>query len=607
MADCKPEKLIPLIRITRKLTACDALQKLKVLQQLPSVFSVHQSMLLFSDIIISGLFDQNVYEKIPEDLHDDILAIFPTDDELDLKDSVYESRLEEVPEELDESDKTTNQKKEILRLTLLRIPTDLQYRFLHYLNFKELMSAQKVCRSIFFVARHALSLHSLRFIYNVSKNHHFLKECYSRPKSLSITIPHLGRGNVVHPSLIGNAKWGQSVNELYISSSFDYGVNVDIRHIGQFENLKKCTINSCPEILRNHQITSYYTLMELNLSVIVISDGIIDQIRKFKNLETLSLGPDLGYNSQNSDPIAFPRLKELSFSDYVSELFARILIGSHPEIVNVKGEAPEDYGLPQTTAAVEAIRAIRHLTVNCLANINLLSPLLQKARDVDGTFLGTTNVTVQFYDIERFAFGLQPVISMFQCAKKSKLHLNGNPWNMENNFMESIVQQIQNAPFDTFNEILVTLDAFFFDSCIERILRTMKRIDEDGRDHKIVKNVIMESIDEAEELMKLWLVFNEFNMSQIGLQKLSIKFQYFPELDFDDIFGYYIEYKQWYNIAGCRNKMERFQAVWIASGSGWIQQRADLWTDIDERCNTAVKQSNTSYTVSFSLPTAANQ
>lgn len=151
MTDFKPERLIPLIRVTRKFTACDTQQKLKVLQQLPSVFNAHQSMSLLSDIIVSGLFDRNIYEKISEDLYAAIATIFPSDDELHLTDSVYESQLKETPEDPN-AEEPTNQKTKKLPLTLLRIPTDLQYRFLHCLDYKDLITAQKVCRAVFFVA-----------------------------------------------------------------------------------------------------------------------------------------------------------------------------------------------------------------------------------------------------------------------------------------------------------------------------------------------------------------------------------------------------------------------------------------------------------------------
>lgn len=48
----------------------------------------------------------------------------------------------------------------------------------------------------------------------------------------------------------------------------------------------------------------------------------------------------------------------------------------------------------------------------------------------------------------------------------------------------------------------------------------------------------MESIGEAEEFMKLWLVFNEVSMSQTGLEKLNIEFNYDPETYLEDLEDY---------------------------------------------------------------------
>lgn len=114
-------------------------------------------------------------------------------------------------------------------------------------------------------------------------------------------------------------------------------------------------------------------------------------------------------------------------------------------------------------------------------SIIVLAPLLKKAHDVDGPFLEGTSVTIGIWQIERF--GLQPIMFLFQCAKKSKLHLTGCLRTQREDVMESIVQQIQNAPFDTFNEISVKLQDHLNDTRIERILRSMSLNNDRHLDH----------------------------------------------------------------------------------------------------------------------------
>lgn len=92
-------------------------------------------------------------------LLDDIQAILPSEIQLDLKDPVYESRLVET--------ESNNNQRDRLPLSLLRIPSDLQFNIFHFLNHKDLIISQRICHALCIAARNPLSHHSLEI--NISR------------------------------------------------------------------------------------------------------------------------------------------------------------------------------------------------------------------------------------------------------------------------------------------------------------------------------------------------------------------------------------------------------------------------------------------------------
>ena len=173
MASFKEEKLTPLIHVIRKLESCDADQRVKVLLRLPHIFQSHGKLELFQNIMVRGLCEGNVYDNIPTSLYEEMQSILPKDKDLDLKDSVYESRLVETPEDSDEDHKAKKEKKKKkLPLSLLRIPTDLQCHLFHHLNITDLSRMQRVCRALCIAARNPLSLYLLHVDLRSSNNRH---------------------------------------------------------------------------------------------------------------------------------------------------------------------------------------------------------------------------------------------------------------------------------------------------------------------------------------------------------------------------------------------------------------------------------------------------
>ena len=247
MTDFKPESLIPLIRATRKLKACDSQQQSQVLQQLPSILKIYESAPTLMDIIISGLCNQNIYERIPKALYDDLLSILPSDNQLNLTDTIYESRLVETPDNPVQGQQSKYKKKR-LPLTLLHIPTDLQCHLFHFLNILELTKVQRVCRALCIAARNPSSLYLLYVNFRSTGNHHFVKRLYSQPKALLINARSWSSSNIPNPppdppiqSLIGNTKWGEHVLDFGISWSSSYRKDV-ILNLAPFMKLRKCAM-----------------------------------------------------------------------------------------------------------------------------------------------------------------------------------------------------------------------------------------------------------------------------------------------------------------------------------------------------------------------------
>ena len=584
MAAFHLEKIIPLIRISRKLMACDSRQRLAVLQQIPQIFESHQLISVLTDIIFSGICSRNFYKRIPAALYHEIEEALPEDMQLDLKDSLYESQLVEASEDIEGDEGSANQKKKRLPLTLLRIPSDLQCHLFQFLNFRDLMRVQRVCRSLCITARNPCSLYSLEINPELSTNHHFLNECYSRPKSLSI-YDNLPTHRTYRP-LIGNAKWSESVINLciaHIDSKFD------IRNLGIFVNLEKCRIISTQSILGNGQIRSNYTLRILHIKNVNLTEDVIEEIDKFKNLEVLILRNDYGaYRdsnlSRNSAPITLPRLREFSYSSCTSSrLFQRILIGSHPDVVNLKNDVKIEE-IPPTDAAIDAIRAVKYLNVdlwNSVDVINSLSPLLRKAQRSGSPFFEDCKLSVGIdFDLDcNVSSTLQPIATLMECGKNSTFHLISDNMVSSDIIKYDIADFIKSSSFNTFNEMFMEMSVELY---LEDVWSELDNIDIGELGYEVVRDVVMKDIDVAEKWMKSWLTFDKTNMKQIGMRKLDIKFKYEVSLNFEDL----PDLVDWDDDddAALRKKAKNLEGIMRKMTDLWFQHRVNCWSDIDSRC-----------------------
>lgn len=633
MSDFVPEKLIPFIRITRKIKAFNNQQQLTLLQQLPQIFEAHHLTSLLMNIVFSGIFDREHEERIPLSIYSDIQSILPSDTVLNMKDSIYDSRLVETIENPDGDKRPNDQQKKKLPLTLLRIPSDLQFHLFHYLNYKELIKVQKTCRALCIVARNPLSVYSLVINHELSRNHDlrnhkFCAEYYSRPQSLTIDlIDHVYNDDFIDPRYcvsrrstwnsfpsFGNTKWGDNVKYLSIEHISAEKAHL-LRNIGQFVNLQKCILNtnSLDHLLLEDHIASQGTLIELSLYSIEMTDGVVDKIREFENLEILSVSEsDRGdrriSRSKQYDPVSLPRLRRLTFYDF-SPLFVATLIGSHPETVKLYAynlNVDCTSFIPRTEAAVNAICAVKYFHVDTdLEGITALLPLLQKAKSVSHPIFEECKLTVILPDTPDNR-SLQPMITLLECGRHSKLELRCTPdySNPDTPIRDDIVHCIKTAEFNIFNE--VTVERIF-------VLQTEHAVWDFHYHHEsgqeAAKNVVMESIDKAEKWMRSWLIFDERNMRQIGLRKLDVKFKYKMA---------FIEHPEshYWNINDSdgvmRKKSEKlieFQAILRTMTDVWFRQRVNRWSDIDSRCVSMLtkdddwlaKDDDLAYTVSLSL------
>lgn len=602
MSGFEPERLIPFIRITRKIAACDNQQKVSILQQLPHVFDSHGLTSVLMNHVFSALFGHKACEKIPSTMYDDIESILPTDAEVNLKDSIYESCLVEEPGDVEVDNESAEQKSKKSKLNLLRTPTDLQCHLFHFLNFKDLINVQGVCRALCIAARNPCSVYRLPVRPIPSSEFHFFNECYSRPKLLS--VHPTPRNNFVDSHLIGNAKWRENVTDLRIH--YEYNGNLDSKNLCNFVNLETFEItmsraNDSPHMFLNGQIASYHTLRVLSLKGITLTEEIINHIQKFKNLEFLSVR-EWGANSnhsQKTDLIVLPRLKRFSFSLYtLSEIFLRILIGSHPQTVSVDSwQLQEGFSIAPNDidAALRAIRAVKYLNLKLrsLEIINFLCPLLRKAHLRNHAFLEECALTYEVIICD-LDLSIQPIISLFECAKTSKFHMICQHMDAAHAMEYNIPKRIMNADFGALSEVAMDVT---FEFGLKDALHSVKLDDSGESDNVRVRDVVMKEINEAEKWMKSWLIFDEMLMKRIGLRKLDITFAYSINTR-----------NRTANLRRAhesRNISNRLRAVLNEKWYQWSEQRVAAWTDIDQRCIATVKvfgHLQAGYIVTLSLP-----
>ena len=285
MAQFDDEKLIPIIRLTRKLTLCNSNQKVFVLRHLVKIFECHEASVLLMDVIVGGLFQGNFYQRIPTAVYDEIQSILPSDKQLDLKDSVNASQLVEEQDQKDQNAPSVK-KKQKLPLTLLRVPTDLQCQIFHFLHFKDLTTVQEVCRALCIEARNPSAIYRLD-ISPLSSRIGSQKEWLSRPKVLS--IDGLFPVNDIYipqsqQSVTGHGVWGKHVVELYVRNYHENDIYKDetpslMHDLGQFHKLEKCKICRL-SVVPDGLIASYDTLKELTLEGLTLTEDTIFRIQK---------------------------------------------------------------------------------------------------------------------------------------------------------------------------------------------------------------------------------------------------------------------------------------------------------------------------------------
>lgn len=571
----KDEKLIPLIHITRKLLSCDVNQQLDVLQKLHCVFRCHEASRSLLDIVVAGLCQYGVYDRIPTKIYEEIQMALPSDNQLNLKDTVYESRLMQIPED-SEAEQSTNQKKKRLPWTLLRIPTDLQCQIFHFLDVRELRTVQKVCRAMCIAARNPLSLHQLAINLRFPKNHHFMKQILSKPKAL--VISSLEGSQPVHP-LIGISKWGEHVIDLTVDATWTDTNNINL-NLAPFVKLRNCTIDGLSSILFNGTISSYHTLRELYLDNVVLTEDIIAEIQRFQNLEILSLKP-LRPNPdeiQQLDPISFPKLRALSFTSSTGfPLFLRILIGSHPMTINYDSTRYNSISGPLTPfPPVPDTFAVQQLNIREYDGLSVskaLSGWLANAQCASRNVFDQLNVVI---DLKVRTREMNEVVSCFKhlfgCSTRSRMELECYIYDQPDCDVADLVNGIYNAPFGTFTEIKVKMVGDPFGD-----VKPLHMTDDECQqsDHEAVKRKYMKRIDGVEEWMEQWFVFDETKMKQIGLQQLIVEL----ECDVFDVFGWAAAGRSYEEEAMAR----RYNRILSDTSHEWIKERVDRWNTIDRK------------------------
>ena len=168
--------------------------------------------------------------------------------------------------------------------------------------------------------------------------------------------------------------------------------------------------------------------------------------------------------------------------------------------------------------------------------------------------------------------------------------------------MLEVTTLILSAPFGTFTEINV-YPGFSMLNNYERsngayyMEYLLESMDDEGcaeRDQEIVKNVLMEAFDDADEWIKPWLVFNEKRMKHIGLQKLDIEFCCDFDPEYDEV-KYWDEWEK-----KIKNRARHFEAIFPTVIDGFLKERVDRWNDTGRQCITS-KQHKNSYSVTWSL------
>ena len=349
--------IVQYISLMRKWKALKPFHLAKLQNRLQQCFEEHDRTLPdISSWTVLDVHKELNREELSPELVGAIQAILPSDEELGLKDSVFESQNTESMEK---------QNGETSPITLFRIPTDLQCDIFNFLELEDLHSVQKVCRSLCIAARNPSAFYEFDEPRWVDQENERLEpslydDAYRRPQSVKI------HGD------IWCCEWTNSVTKLHSNLWTDRDSEYfDCSLPGSFENLTHCTITYVPYLLSNGKIASYTSLKTLELQMVTMTPQIIDEIRKFKNIEKLSIhGGTPDEDPIDLQPIVLPALKEFDFTlledDGPPANFLRIvegvLIGSRPDTLSPNVGALE-YLSGHSRKMVDALQSVKHLNL----------------------------------------------------------------------------------------------------------------------------------------------------------------------------------------------------------------------------------------------------
>ena len=615
------DTLIPAINIIRKIKACDVSQLTKVLKRLPSVFESHGSFSSLTTIIGMGLFQHLRHQPLPSVLLADILEAFPGDIELDIKDSIYESKLVEDDQVDDEEQKgensATNHKKQTIPISLLRIPRDLQIHLFHFLMLDDLQNVQRACRALCIVARNPLSLCSLKMELDSRGCTHFLSDCYSKVQNLSVDFPvsfeDWSTRQPKVPQVEFNTNWSRSVTDLSLSlPAPNPQSDADANQSFYFQNVERCVVQEWSWSLS--LIQSYETLKHLSLDSIKLDDYAVEQLCKFQNLEELHLEWYVewtGCSDNSSTPITLCNLRHLHFHQYCDhDLIHLILMGSQPSSVTIKIDGSDWLDGSPIADDICGINDI-NFTIESLVGFAIILkqqflPIFAEKQHNERRLFLKCRVAididadcVKYYDNEDVIF---PMVELLQFAQSSKLSFSyisrtvHDTWHwrlLRSNLVESILD----APFGTFTAITLNVEFRISISRHDRRFRNPCYRRDSEVDPVEFEKYVLRIFEEKDKCLEAWLVLNENTMKRIGMRSIDIKYKCgltFYGNDESETDTYDLNEMKFISNA---------KAAWERLAPQILQTRAIYWKSLSERCVVSYDEYNKTYT--FKLRTEA--
>ena len=506
----KEPEIIPYIELMRKWKALKPFHLAKLQNRLQLCFDEHDRTLPdISNWSVLDVHKELNREELSPELVGAIQAILPSDEDLDLKDSVFESKNTESVEK---------QNGERSPMTLFSIPTDLQCGIFNFLELEDLHAVQKVCRSLCIAARNPFAFYEFDECRFVHREQEWIEpslmehDTYTSPQSVK---------------LAGDfwcSIWTDCVTKLHCNLR----IGLDSEYFdsslpGSFENLTHCTITGVPYLLSNGKIASYTSLKVLKLQEVTMTPQIIDEIRKFKNLEKLSIiGGTLHGDSIDLKPIVLPALKEFEFAlcdedKHKAVNFTRIveaiLVGSHPETIDSNLRTWFNSGLylsAHSRSVVSAIQSVKHFILRLSTLVieseekntggaNLIA-LLDSSKFEQSKVI--MNPEVKALCMSRI---LDKHSEAFQLTLEDK-NANGAGWRLlTDTDANTFIQEIRDARFQSLTEMKVDNVMWW-----------------DASEHSL-----SDCLAHAASMFVPWLQLKEEMMKSIGMQKLDIRLSFY--------------------------------------------------------------------------------